>query len=310
MRRFGVIAVTVVGLALGACSDDPTGGSGTGRLTINLTDAPGDLKEAWVKIDELVLIRSEGDALNTSSSGRIDIEADVDDYINLLTLTGGQVLQLADEAGIPKGFYAQLRVVVDEAYVVLKDGRVFATSGADLPAGVTRSGTLHCPSCSSSGFKVKFTGNGMEVADNSIITIDFDASKSFGHEAGNSGKWVMHPVLRATSTTIRLSTIKGNVALASGVSIPACGGQANNVAIFKPLAVAGADSVTGATDNLGAYRITGVLPGTYTMTFVKDLTFTNGDSLTFAATADPASVTAPAGDSVSANYQITAASCH
>ena len=310
MRKFGLIALMTAGLALGACDDDPAGGSGTGRLTINLTDAPGDMKEAWVKIDQIILIRSAADSTNSSGSGRIVIEPDVDDYINVLTLTGGQVMQLADESGIPKGFYSQLRIVIDEAYVVLKDGRVFATSGADLPAGVTAAGEVKCPSCSSSGYKVQFTGSGMEVADNSIITIDFDASRSFIHEAGNSGKWVMHPVLRATSTTIRLSTIKGNVALATGVTIPTCGAQPNNLSVFKPLAVAGADSITASTDSLGAYRVTGVVPGTYTMGFIKDITYTNGDSLTFAATATPASVTAPAGDSVSANYSITAASCH
>jgi hypothetical protein len=76
------------------------------------------------------------------------------------------------------------------------------------------------------------------------------------------------------------------------------------------LAVVGADSISAVTDTLGAYRIGGLMPGTYAMDFVKDFTFTNGDSLTIAATAAPASVTVPEGDSVTSNYQITAASCH
>lgn len=307
MRRNSLIAVLVAGLAFGACDDGPTSGDGMGRLRVQLTDAPGDLEEAFVKFSEIVLIRTEE---GQPEAGRVVIEPSVTGYINLLELTGGRVREIADESNIPLGTYSQLRLVIDEAYVVLKDGRVFATSGAELPAGVEADGTLKCPSCSQSGFKVKFTGDGMTVAENSTVIIDFDAGKSFGHEAGRSGQWIMHPVLRATATTVRFGSIKGNVSLATGVTIPACGAQPNNVSIFRPLAVAGTESFSAATDTLGAYRIGGLMPGTYAMDFVKDYTFTNGDSLTIAATAAPASVTVPEGDSITSNYQITAASCH
>jgi hypothetical protein len=297
----------MAGLAVGACSEGPTGGDGTGRLRVQLTDAPGDLEEAFVKFSEIVLIRSEE---GQPEAGRVVIQPDVTGYINLLELTGGRVSELADESGIPLGRYSQLRLVIDEAYVTLKDGRVFATSGAELPAGVEADGTLKCPSCSQSGFKVQFAGDGMTVAENSTVVIDFDAGKSFGHEAGRSGQWIMHPVLRATATTIRFGSINGTVTLATGVTLPTCGAQPNKLSIFRPLAVAGVDSISAATDTLGAYRVGGLMPGTYTMDFVKDYTFTNGDSLTIAATATPASVTVAEGDSVTSNYQITAASCH
>ena len=313
MRRTGFLTVMMVAaMSLGACSDDPTGGEGTGRLRVNLTDAPGDLKEAFVKIDKIVLLRSDKDSTSTdsTSSNRIVIEPDVDEYVNLLELTGGKFLELADTAGIPEGSYSQLRIVIDEAYVRLNNDKVYATSGADLPDGVTAAGDLKCPSCSSSGFKVKFAGAGLVVNGTSTVTIDFDAGQSFGHEAGNSGKWVLKPVLRATATSAKLASIRGNVALAAGVTIPACGGQPNTLKAFKPLAIAAADTIAGATDTLGAYKISGVPAGTYAINFAKDVTFTNGDSLTFAATATPGSVTVAAGDSATANYQVTAAACH
>lgn len=310
MRRFGFFAVLLTAAVLTGCDDEVTGGEGTGRLRVNLTDAPGDLAEAFVKIDEIVLIRSEADSTNPNSNGRVEITPDVTGFIDLLDLTGGEILQLADTSGIPEGTYSQLRLVIDEAYVKLKDGRVFATSGATLPAGVTAAGTLKCPSCSQSGYKVKFSQSGLVITDNSVVTIDFDAGQSFGHEAGKSGQWIMHPVLRATATTIRLGRITGNVTLGTGVTIPACGAQTNTRVAFKPLAIMGTDTISGVTDTAGVYNIANALPGTYTLGYVKDVTFTNGDSLTFTAAATPASVTVAQADSAKSNFQITAATCH
>ena len=148
------------------------------------------------------------------------------------------------------------------------------------------------------------------MTDNSIVTVDFDVAQSFGHEAGNSGKFIMKPVLRATAQTVELGRIRGNVTLATGVTIPTCGTMTNNVSVFKPIAVMAGDTLTGVTDAAGAYRITGVVPGTYTLSSVKDYTYANGDSLTITAAPSAASVAVAAGDSASANYQITAATCH
>jgi hypothetical protein len=310
MRRLGFLAVMATAAVLAGCSDDPTGGEGNARLRINLTDAPGDLKEAFVKIDQIVLIRRDADSISGSGSGRVTITPDVDDYVDLLKLTGGKVLELVDTAGIPEGSYSQLRVIIDEAYVTLKDGRTFATAGAELPSGVTSSGTLKCPSCSSSGFKVKFGGGGLNINGTSVVTIDFDAGQSFGHEAGNSGQWIMRPVLRATASNITFGRITGNVALATGVTLPVCGGAANNLSVFKPIAVLGTDTLSGTTDSTGVYRIANVVPGTYTLGFAKDITYTNGDSLTITAAPSVATLAVVSSDSARANYQITAATCH
>lgn len=297
--------VLAVALVIGACSDSVTS-NGNGRLTIQLTDAPaGDLKEANVVIEKIILLRS-----GTDSSSRVTITPDVTGPIDLLKLTGGKLLEIVSAESVPEGSYSEMRVVVDEAYVKLNDGRVFATAGATVPSGTTVSGTLKCPSCSSSGYKVKFSSGGLNIQGNSTIVLDFDAGGSFGHEAGQSGQWIMHPVLRATATTIRFANISGNVGLATGVTIPACGGQANTLTSFKPRAIAAPDTLTGSVDVAGAYKISGVLPGTYAVSFAKDVTFTNGDSLTFTATPSVSSVTVAQGDSAKANYSVTAVSCH
>lgn len=306
MRRSTLLFSALTALVLGACDDNGSGPDG-GRLTIQLTDAPaGDLTEAFIQVDKFILIGTPND---TTASGRIEIEPDNDDMIDLLTLTGGRIMELVDEADVPEGTYSELRVVLTDAFVRLKDGRVFATSGADLPDGVDVDGELKCPSCAQSGFKIKFQGSNFSITDNSIVLVDFDVAQSFGHEAGNSGKFVMRPVLRATAQTVTLGRVRGTVALAPTVTLPMCGTLTNTLALFKPIAVMAGDTITGVTDAAGTYSITGLVPATYTLGSIKDYTYANGDSLTITATPTPASATIN-GDSVTANYQITAASCH
>jgi len=311
MRSRFIFAALAAVLALSACSDDSVSSGGNGRLTVKLTDAPGDLKAAFVKINSIVLIRSDADSTSTDSTKRITLTPLNTGFINLLNLSGGQLLTLVNLASVPKGTYSQVRVVVTDAYVQLNDGRYFATSTAALPVGTTASGTLKCPSCAHSGYKVKFAGNGLNIVGNSTVVLDFDAAQSFGHEAGKSGQWIMHPVLRATATTIRFARISGNVTLKdSTVTIPACGGQNNTLAVFRPLAIAAPDTISGSADSTGAYAIANLLPGTYTVGYANELTFTNGDSLTIAATPSVSTLTLAEAENATANYQITAATCH
>lgn len=296
-------------LAFSACSDDSTSSS-EGRLTVMLTDAPGDLAGAFVKISKIVLIRNSADSVSTDSTKRVTITPEVTGYINLLNLSGGQLLSLVNSKAVPEGTYSQVRIYVDQAYVQLKDGSYIATTGAALPAGVTSSGTLKCPSCSQSGYKVNFSNGGLTISGNTTVTLDFDAHQSFAHEAGKSGQWIMSPVLRATATTIKLGAIKGTVTLVNGVTLPACGGAASSVSQFVPLAIMGTDTLSGTTSTTGTYRLTTVNAGTYTLSYAKDLTFTNGDSLTVTATPSAATTAVVQGDSTTVNYSVTAASCH
>ena len=303
-RRY-FLPLVVAALVAGACDNgDSISGDGRGRLTIGLTDAPAaDIKEAWIQIDEFILF-------NDSTSGSITLDPTQTGWINLLALSGGKVLDIVNKALVPNGSYSQLRLVLGDAYIVLKDGRVFATPGADLPSGVTAVGEAKCPSCAQSGYKVNFTNGPLIVNSNTFVLIDFDVAQSFAHEAGKSGKVIIHPVLKATTQNVAFSLIKGLVSLAQNITIPACGGQNNTRAIFKPTAATVTDTVTAAVDTAGNYRITNLAPATYTMSAIKDYTFANGDSLTIASTPTPGSVTLAAGDSATVNYQITAATCH
>jgi hypothetical protein len=58
------------------------------------------------------------------------------------------------------------------------------------------------PSLGQSGLKINLPGGKLDIGEGeTIVMLDFDAAESFGHQAGNSGKWVMHPVVKATNVT-------------------------------------------------------------------------------------------------------------
>jgi len=298
-------------LALTAC--ESSGGltaENDAKLTIQLTDAPGDLKEAWVKIDRLVL---QGTVAGDSSSSRQEFTPTSTGYVNLLTLAGGKLQDLVSGVTVKPGTYQQLRVVVKDAYVRTHDNRVFATSGAQLPSGTTASGELVCPGCSQSGFKVNFPGGvTIDPAGNTLL-IDFDVKQSFGHEAGKSGKFILKPVLHGIKTsTTQPGRITGSVALAQGVTLPACGGQStNDLSKFVPTAKVDTTTRTGTTVVSGGtatYTIAALRPGSYTLG-VAPVGFANGDTLTFTAAATPASVTVASGATATAGYTVSAAAC-
>ena len=307
IKKYGRLGLPLLAaLAMGAC-DGGTGGSGDARVSIRLTDAPGDLKEAWVRVDRIYL--KGGPADSARGRGGVDLLTTRTDWVNLLTLSGGRTAELVNGAVVPAGRYSELRFVVCEAYVVEKDGDVYATSQAQLPAGVTADGQLQVPSGCSSGIKVKFPNDQpVELeSDATILTVDFDVSQSFGHQAGNSGRWVMHPVVHATAVGFA-GGIAGTVAVAQGVTLPACGGSPVAVTAFVPQAVAGTSTFTSAVGTDGRYRIT-VAPGTYTMGYAPALSFANGDSLMVTAAPSAASATVASGGTATVDYSITAATC-
>jgi hypothetical protein len=303
--RTKLLLPLVAAAALLAACDGGTG-SDDRRLTLRLTDAPGDLEQAWVKVEDVVLI---GDA-EGEGGGRVDLLAAPTGWIDLLTLSGGGTATLADGVVVPAGRYSQLRFVVCDAYVVTRDGDVYATADAELPAGVTADGALQAPSFCSSGLKVKLPAGGVDLTEDSqVMLVDFDVSQSFGHQAGNSGRWVLHPVMRATAVEFA-GGIAGTVAVQSGVTLPTCGGAAVDLTAFVPRALAGTEVVaSGVTQAGGAYAIRPLGAGTYTLGYADRIAYTNGDSLTWAATAAPASVTVAGGGTAAANYTVTAATC-
>lgn len=203
LRRFviGLAAAASLG-ALAACSDSPTGLK-HGYLSLYLTDAPGDVAEAVVTIDRIYLQPDSG-----SDAGRIVLRED-DVTVDLLTLRDS-IMGLIDSVEIPEGQYRQLRLVISGGYlsIVGQDTttrQIYASSPTypGVPAGAVVTGELQMPSFAQSGLKVTLPASALVVGEDEVarLIIDFDVAQSFGRAAGNSGRWVMSPVIRASVPT-------------------------------------------------------------------------------------------------------------
>ena len=151
---------------------------GKARLEVRLTDKPNlNLSAVWVDVRE-IQIKMEDSAnfivLSGSRPGMYD----------LVDLTNGRDTLLSN-ALIPAGRISQIRLVLgDNNFAV-------TTTGDTLD--------LTTPSAQQSGLKVlvnQTVSGGMLYR----LTIDFDASRSV-IQAGNSGKYILKPVLRILSFT-------------------------------------------------------------------------------------------------------------
>jgi hypothetical protein len=145
-------------------------------------------------------------------------------------------------------------------------------------------------------------------AETTILVIDFDVSESFGHEAGKSGKWVMHPVIHATEL-LTSGAITGAISLADGVSVPDCGGAPRDLSLFVPWAEDADGGVhSGNHASNDQYEIGYLAPGEYTMGYAAATEF-DTEALEFTAVPATDRATVPAGGNVSVDYTITAAQC-
>ena len=271
MRLSRLLSAAAVALILGAnaaCSDST--GADSGRLSLKLTDAPGDFRKAVVTIERIYLQGSDDD----EGDGTRVILLDTPRTIDLLTLADS-VDDLVTDAIVPSGTYHQLRFVISGAYIEVEqaDGstRIFATSGYEaVPAGVAVTGDLQTPSFASSGLKVKLPGDRIRIdGDQKVLLVDFDVSRSFGHAAGGD-KWVMHPVVEATEF-VASGTLDLTVARADTVEFPLINGTRVSLAGYRAVlsTALGAREVRDLTDADGdgvfESRFRFVAPGTYAL---------------------------------------------
>jgi hypothetical protein len=184
---------------------------------------------------------------------------------------------------------------------------------------------LQCPSCAQSGLKIKVQGDApeLEEGEDAILLLDFDVSESFGHRAGQSGRWIMHPVVHASWVEAPLSAIRGTVVIPANAqgaplfTVPQCpAGTARSLTDFVPRATAqslndaqGNDVVrTGTVAANGTFAISPVDPDTYTMGFNE--TLLGGSKLVWTGTVAPTQVTVTAGaDVTGVTYTLASATC-
>jgi hypothetical protein len=247
-----------------ACSDSSGPGDGEANVTIRLTDAAGDVQAAVVTISEVYL---------QGSGGKVTL-SDEPVTVDLLDLANSTSV-IVDEAVVPQGTYSELRFVISGAYVEVENESggtdIYASSPnySGLPTGATVTGDLQMPSLGQSGLKVEIVDGGdLEVAEDEDILVDFDVSQSFGHVAGQSGKWVMHPVVKGAVFT-EAASLTATLGLAQGVTLPTVGGSAVTLGQFKAELNGEQMNFTDA-DNNGTFeaQFRFLLPGDYQLKII------------------------------------------
>lgn len=320
-----LLLTTAVLLPLTACEDDTTSpgdNNGNASLSVYITDAPGDVEAVWV---EIVGVSLQGE------SGPVDLLAEPTELIPLTDLVGTAQLLVAD-ASLEPATYRQLRLVVGDAVLVSSDGTIYVKGDPVLPEGLEgpATGELQCPSCSQSGLKVTLPNDELVLGEETAgLVIDFDVTESFGHKAGNSGKWVMHPVMRGTvvedadgdgdtsDDVGAVSSILGTVALGSEVTIPECpAGTPRSITDFVPTATAqtlvdGESQpivLIGSVAAEGTFQINFVAADTYSLGYTPSLDL--GDfALVFTATVEPTEAVVGDQNVTGVAYTIQSATC-
>jgi hypothetical protein len=204
------------------------------RVQVRLTDAPDpSVKEVWVDIREVKLMMSD--------TSEITLAGAHPGIYNLLDLTNGKDTILAD-AEIPVGTISQIRLVLgDNNYIITKSGEKMM---------------LTTPSAQQSGLKVKIN----QAVTGGVLyrlILDFDAGKSIV-KAGNSGKYILKPVLRIISFLASGGNVKGVVAPDS-----------ISTTVY---AIKGTDTVASTYTQIGngMYWIRDIAAGTYNFSYVPN----------------------------------------
>lgn len=235
------IVIAFVSVFFSACNNDGSGSSQTSAMTVRLSDAPGDYKEVNIDVRDIMIKNNE----NTDNEGWVSIGnlPNEGKIYNLLTLTGGVTALLANEM-VASGYLGQIRLLLgDKNTVVLKDGTSYP---------------LNTPSAQQSGLKLKVNQTLMAGATYEFL-LDFDVAQSIVVQAGSSGKYNLHPVVKV-STTATSGVIKGTI---------------TNVAAAKQVLVSvvvGTGIVSAYADAQGIFQLNGIPAGTYIVTLTPDPT--------------------------------------
>ena len=190
-------------LALSGCggSSSPPNKS---TLSISLADAPlSGVSEVDVTVTGVEVQPTDGQAISFNLSQA--------QKINLLTFQSGTVFPLVDRQLVPAGQYQWIRLMLDTTtphanQVVVATGSNAGTYDLKIPSGAETGLKLI------QGFTMPANGAPTH------FVIDFVASKSIV-SAGNSGQWLLKPVLRMVDVSAS-GTIAGTISAALAAAPP------------------------------------------------------------------------------------------
>lgn len=226
MKNLLSVALLSLTVALFSCSDD----NEQARLSIRLTDAPGDYQEVLIDVQE-VQINLTAD----ENSGWQSLQSTKSGIYNLLDFTNGMDTLLVDEF-LPAGKISQMRLVLGNDNKVMIDDVYY---------------DLATPSAQQSGLKFNVHAD-LKDGITYKLWIDFDAGRSIVKK-GN-GDYSLKPVIR-TYTEATSGAISGSV-------LPV------EAAPYVMAVSADEQDTIGtyADVETGFFMLRGVEPGTYVIT--------------------------------------------
>lgn len=256
-RAFRFVAgLSVAAVAMAACAD--SSGTNTGKLTVQLTDAPFPFAEVArvdmfvVRIDAKTADTDSAEASKEGELGGWTTIATPNALINLLDLRDGKTTNLGT-ASLTSGTYRGFRMILDtdKSFITLKDGT---------------KPTIKWPSAGRTGIKINLDAAVQVTKDSSLMILDFDVGRSFvmrGNSISQNGL-LFKPVIRAIAKEITgsvLGSVRGDTPTGAAIA-------SASVEVLKS-GTALTDTVsanvlrTTSTDASGNFRFTFLLPGTY-----------------------------------------------
>lgn len=221
----------------------------------------------------------EGDGDEEDGDGGPVVIVEEGGTFDLLELRDG-IVELLGSAEVEVGTYAQLRFIVDSARVELKEGLTFRDGST--------SRELMVPSGARTGIKLNLDradgdasdgGTEVEEGEETSLIVDFDVSQSFvvqgnpNTPAGIRG-FLFTPVLRVAEEDAA-GSVAGTVSGPEGADVegltvtaePAGDGAETARIAFQQQQEEGGqtETATAATDAEGAYELSGLAPGGYTV---------------------------------------------
>ena len=196
MKKNVLLIVIALFTLLGfqSCINDNDKISKTARLQLKLVDSPGDYQEVNVEIVDVLYNSTENENGWTS----ITPDGFTPVIVDLTKLIAGNDFLLTDVI-IPSGMLKQVRLVLGDNNTVVIEGEneeeTFTTH-------------LDTPSAQQSGLKLKLNTE-LEPGFSYTFILDWDVQKSVV-KAGNSGKYILKPVIRVIAE-VNSGSIKGKV---------------------------------------------------------------------------------------------------
>lgn len=251
-------ALAVASVAGIACTESETTGSGSGQLSIQLTDAPFPYNE--VKSVDVFVVRIDGRVGDVDSAEAADA-SDTEQWktlvspgakINLLTLTGGKTANLG-VVSLPEGTYRGFRMIID-------------TEQSSVTLNDNSTPEVKWPSAGKNGIKIILDEPVVIGSGTTSMLIDFDVGRSFvlrGNSIKNNGllfKPVIHAVTQGSTGSIS-GSVRGDSASGAAIS----GATVEVLKAGTALTDTDANNVvaTTATDASGNYVLAFLEPGTY-----------------------------------------------